>query len=570
MSILNQILEKLELDTSGSMADEAAWIKGLIARQPPLDPPPISKVDVVKKLERLGAESDLDWKKSIVDLLKLLKIDSSLKARKELAKELGCPAELMNDRNNIKMNIWLHRRVLRRIAENGGNIPQELIAGESSISQRYLQTTEIIINGNPGFESNYVTWAPVPCEIQLADREGITKPIDVTLKNRNPRSKGGQVVFFAPVFVPGEMDTPGQEQDELKLTLPKDGSPIKFFIAGKFGKPSIENKDAVIEVIESSTGTVLSRTPLMVRIRKNASKLTDNERDRFLSALALLNLANLVEGLGGFADFANIHTWDGSREAHSNAGFLPWHRAFMLDLERELQKLDPSVTLPYWRFDEPAPNLFTKDYIGVPNENGTLDFSETNPLRFMSPPIIRIPRFDTNTQSAQWVMNEMSTMALGNNYTGFIMMEGDPHGSAHGNFDGSISDISAAAKDPLFFMLHANVDRLWAKWQWLYGRFDHTNIDSYPYLGNAGDPGSIRIGHNLKDTMWPWNQITGSGAWDDRPTSAPGGNLPKSTIVDFPGPTPTVGDMIDYQGVLDRSCRLGFDYDDVPFGSDTL
>jgi len=60
-----------------------------------------------------------------VDLLKLLKMDSSREARNELAKELGCPADLMSD--SAKMNTWLHKTVLQKIAENGGNIPQSLI-----------------------------------------------------------------------------------------------------------------------------------------------------------------------------------------------------------------------------------------------------------------------------------------------------------------------------------------------------------------------------------------------------------------------------------------------------------
>ncbi len=85
----------------------------------------VSEVDVVKHLEQLGKGSGLDWKVSIVDLLKLLDIDSSREARNELAKELGCPAELMSD--SAKMNTWLHKTVLKKIAENGGNIPQSLL-----------------------------------------------------------------------------------------------------------------------------------------------------------------------------------------------------------------------------------------------------------------------------------------------------------------------------------------------------------------------------------------------------------------------------------------------------------
>jgi Domain of unknown function (DUF3597) len=91
----------------------------------PAAPVAISEVDVVKKLEELGKGKNLNWKISIVDLLKLLDIDSSLAARKELATELGCPADLMKD--SAKMNVWLHKEVLRQIAVNGGNIPKELL-----------------------------------------------------------------------------------------------------------------------------------------------------------------------------------------------------------------------------------------------------------------------------------------------------------------------------------------------------------------------------------------------------------------------------------------------------------
>ena len=68
----------------------------------------------------------LDWKVSIVDLLKLLDIDSSLDSRKELAAELGCPADQMGG-DHAKMNVWLHKTVLKKIAENGGNIPPSLL-----------------------------------------------------------------------------------------------------------------------------------------------------------------------------------------------------------------------------------------------------------------------------------------------------------------------------------------------------------------------------------------------------------------------------------------------------------
>lgn len=86
----------------------------------------IEVVDVVVQLEERSKGKDLNWKVSIVDLLKLLELDSSKDSRIELAKELGCPAELIGG-DYSKMNVWLHKEVLRQIAANGGNIPKELL-----------------------------------------------------------------------------------------------------------------------------------------------------------------------------------------------------------------------------------------------------------------------------------------------------------------------------------------------------------------------------------------------------------------------------------------------------------
>ena len=86
-----------------------------------------SQVDVTAQLEQKAAASGqkLNWRTSIVDLLKLLDIDSSLQARKELATELGCPPDLMAD--SAKMNTWLQKAVMQKLAANGGKVPAELL-----------------------------------------------------------------------------------------------------------------------------------------------------------------------------------------------------------------------------------------------------------------------------------------------------------------------------------------------------------------------------------------------------------------------------------------------------------
>jgi hypothetical protein len=106
-------------------------VKDDIARQPaasvaaPAAPKPISEVDVMNMLEQKAKGTGLNWKQSISDLLFLLDIDNSYNARVELAKELDAPQEVMGD--SARMNTWLHKTVLRKIAENGGNIPQDLL-----------------------------------------------------------------------------------------------------------------------------------------------------------------------------------------------------------------------------------------------------------------------------------------------------------------------------------------------------------------------------------------------------------------------------------------------------------
>jgi hypothetical protein len=82
-------------------------------------------IDVAANLDALAKASKekFEWRKSIVDLMKLLKLDSSLGSRKELAKELGYTGD-MND--SATMNVWLHKQVMTKLAANGGRVPDEL------------------------------------------------------------------------------------------------------------------------------------------------------------------------------------------------------------------------------------------------------------------------------------------------------------------------------------------------------------------------------------------------------------------------------------------------------------
>ena len=403
---------------------------------------------------------------------------------------------------------------------------------------------ELAINNSVDARARFVSWTPSPCRIRMTNSSG-SAGATVNVQISGKSAAGGGVVVF-------RKGTTGPFSNSLSLPLPTNGTAVPFFVVGKFGSPSSNNDDVTIQAAVG--GTVVGSVPVMVRVRKNANALTPAERDRFVAAFAQLN----NHGAGRFADFRDMHTAVSSPQAHGAPGFLPWHRAYLLDLERLLQAIDPSVSLPYWRFDKPAPNIFTLDFLGVSDSLGTVQFNPANPLRFWVTDgvqgINRRPLFSTTT-APPGLLTEAQTLALGNQYRRFRNLEGNPHGSAHVSFGGAISSIPTAAKDPLFFLLHCNVDRLWAKWQRKLGRFDPVQAASYD--SNPGNP----VGHNLGDTMWPWNGITGG----TRPPTAPGGPMATSPRFSAPGAKPQVKDCLDYQGTISAPAALGFDYDDVPF-----
>ena len=123
---------------------------------------------------------------------------------------------------------------------------------------------------------------------------------------------------------------------------------------------------------------------------------------------------------------------------------------------------------------------------------------------------------------------------------------------------GFILEIGTAARDPLFFLLHGNVDRLWARGSGPQAA--STRPARRPTACAPAAPGT-RVGHNSTDTMWPWNGVTGA----PRPSTAPGAaSRPRRRRRRPEQRRPCVA-MIDYQGLSPRANAVGFDYDDVPF-----
>ncbi len=123
MGLLSNLISKV----FGGAAAAVESVKDVIL--PPQDAsattPPV--VDVTAILDGLAAKNPekLEWRKSIVDLMKLVGMDSSLSARKELAAELHYTGDTSD---SAKMNIWLHKEVIKKIAENGGKVPADLLS----------------------------------------------------------------------------------------------------------------------------------------------------------------------------------------------------------------------------------------------------------------------------------------------------------------------------------------------------------------------------------------------------------------------------------------------------------
>jgi hypothetical protein len=128
MSVLGDIISKIFSHASAAPGTPAAPPSTPAgASAPPNAPAAATPVDVTAILDKLAAQSKekLDWRHSIVDMMKLLNLDSSLGARKHLAEELHYTGNMSD---SASMNIWLHGQVMTKLAENGGKVPDDLKA----------------------------------------------------------------------------------------------------------------------------------------------------------------------------------------------------------------------------------------------------------------------------------------------------------------------------------------------------------------------------------------------------------------------------------------------------------
>lgn len=253
-------------------------------------------------------------------------------------------------------------------------------------------------------------------------------------------------------------------------------------------------------------------------IRKNQATLTSAERAAFVSAVKALK-AN-----GAYDQFVAQHRaafLAGANDpAHGGPAFLPWHREYLRRFERALEQLDPNVSLPYWDWTVDrtlTASLWDSDFMGG-NGAGADQRVMDGPFAFSTGEWtlnVRDPGDTTSfltrafgamgalpTQqavsdakevipydAAPWNANSSMNTSFRNRLEGVI------HNPGHMWVGGSMMAMSSP-NDPVFWLHHCNIDRLWAEWQ--------TEHPEQGYLPPSGTSGVV-AGHALDDPMPPWD-----------------------------------------------------------------
>jgi len=259
--------------------------------------------------------------------------------------------------------------------------------------------------------------------------------------------------------------------------------------------------------------------------RRNAATASLAARNAYRNAiLAIATDPSLVfpDGRSYWHKQDQVHAL-GPTNRHGSPAFIPWHRELINRYEILLQERDPTVKLLYWDWTtNPSSstggfNFFTSSFMGAAQGPIGLPFSALGP-----PPVSRDNLGGSPPASAD------STILNQTSYSLFRPAnESSPnHNAAHPYIGGNMSLISTAAQDPIFFLLHANVDRLWARWQ--------RNPSQLQRLDPAVTYGSQTTHSAITGSMAPWN---GSGV-SIRPWTAADGYIvsksPRDRSVVFP------------------------------------
>lgn len=229
--------------------------------------------------------------------------------------------------------------------------------------------------------------------------------------------------------------------------------------------------------------------------RKSLARLTPAERTAFVNAVLALKAS------GRYDVYNAIHamTMDpGGVMVHNMPLFFPWHRQLILMYERDLQSIDSSVSLPYWDWSVANVNgagteslIWRSDFMGSPGNPGNPG-PVTGPFAAWG-----FTRNAFNPFQYPGTGGNIATAMVQPTYYPFESGIEGPHGAAHVWVGGDMADVMTSPHDPTFFLLHCNVDRLWAEWI----RTHQSTPGFQPYLPTTGG----MAGQNFTDSMWPWD-----------------------------------------------------------------
>lgn len=182
-----------------------------------------------------------------------------------------------------------------------------------------------------------------------------------------------------------------------------------------------------------------------VHDRRDQAKMNKNEKSRFLCALDVL-IAN-----GTFGKLVDIHA-DMSHMMHGTQRFFPWHRIYLIQLERALRAIHPDVFLPYW------------DWTNASEQSIPAWLASYTPTVKTPTTTINVVRSPGTSSALATIASNVPTIMSMNTFLNFWQNLEGVHGMVHVWVGGSMSSIPTAPADPIFWMHHANTDRLW--WNW--------------------------------------------------------------------------------------------------------
>ena len=205
---------------------------------------------------------------------------------------------------------------------------------------------------------------------------------------------------------------------------------------------------------------------MAIRYRRNIACLGSDALHDLREALAMMFTLPTADE-HSFAALAGLHGTPGNFCRHGAPGFLTWHRAYMYCFERALRCVDASITLPFWDWSS-GPTTGVPAACANPTYVNRTGATVANPL--YAGPLLgggtTARRADIATTTYDDIATAAQTaIASSLDFTSFQNSMNGPHGSVHVRTGGQMGSVAFAGYDPIFYLHHCNVDRLWARWQ---------------------------------------------------------------------------------------------------------